>query len=229
MRTTVPREQTSDGQFQVVRVMFYEKARDTLDRKDEGSTGCFCRGLKGYGESCVRWWLRRYSDGRALNYEHVELMFSDGAVTSMTQKGGLHYDRSRLLSNAGYMCLAVYVTAEQEARMQRFALAQEENKPQFNKLGYYWNFLPLLGRFPVRQGDSHFFCSEYVTCILKCGGFLEWANPATTDPNTLFVYLKNSEQGVISFNTKLEKALAAKGELPTLSESAKALLGIRER
>lgn len=95
--------------------------------------------------------------------------------------------------------------------MQRFALKQDEKKPRFNQLGYYWTFLPLLGRFPVRQGDSHFFCSEYVTHVLHQAGFLDWANPATTDPNTLFVYLKKLEQGVISFNTKLERALAEKG------------------
>jgi hypothetical protein len=136
-------------------------------------------------------------------YSHVEVMFSDGAVTSITQNPGtVHYDDTRFLSNPRYRCFfETYLTAKQEDAMQAFARSCAAREVPFNQCGMFWNFIPCC--FKVRKTGDAYFCSEYVTQLFQTIGYLADLDPATTSPNDLYRQLKNDDLFKKGINEKL--------------------------
>lgn len=144
-------------------------------------------GNAGWMNRLASWWT---SNDQGLVYSHVELRFSDGALTSITRNPGtVHYIPSqigRLLSNPGYNSFwELYCTAEQEEAMQRYAMECARVGIPFNGTAQYWNFIPGLSCLPIRAQGSAFFCSEYVTTLLQRADFLQELDAATTSPTQL--------------------------------------------
>ena len=149
------------------------------------------------------WWTRDAEHGRT--YSHVELIFSDGASTSVIQGETVHLTEGRLHSNLGYRCFfTVELTGVQEKTMRTLAEQYVEKKVPFNKLGMWWNFAPLVGwLWPVDRDGSSVFCSEYVTLLLQSIGYLQNQNPYTTSPNDLWKALKNTSWARPTYNRRL--------------------------
>lgn len=216
------RETSQDGKRRVVKVLFYKSENDKFrQEKDKAAktSCCFCLPTPSYiGSGVKKWYLKRYWEGRLISYGHVELMFSDGTVTSMTGKGGLHYDKQKMLSNTGYSAtLDIMVTPEEEAAMQYFAeRLHKSGQVQFNQLGQIWNFWPVLSWFPVRtKNEDYFFCSEFITAILQRGDVMLGITPGSIDPNSLYYYLRYSGVGIPSHNTKLLRKMQREGKVPS--------------
>lgn len=176
----VPRARAHDGRG-IILVGFFRPVT-------QPQTGPACA-------SCVTamaaWWTMR--EGRS--YSHVELRFSDYTVTSVTQNSTVHYE-PRVLSNPGYTCFfRIPVSAEQEQRMQQMAREYCERRIPFNKAGFWWNFLPLVGaRMPLRREGSAVFCSEYITRLLQAGDLLpDHLDSATISPTDLYMLLHKGE------------------------------------
>jgi hypothetical protein len=142
------------------------------------------------------------------SFSHVELMFSDGTVTSITQHPGfVHYDSNRYLSNTSYKYFfEIYVSPKEELVMDTYAKSCVNNKITFNKCGMYWNFIPCLSYFAYTNGGKSMFCSEYVTKLLQTIGYLSNLDPSKTSPNDLYLAMKNCKSVKIGFNSKLYKA-----------------------
>ena len=141
-------------------------------------------------------------------YSHVELRFSDGAVTSITQSPGIvHYDTSRMLSNSGYQCFyEIEIDLEIEKAMQAYAKMCAEKKIPFNRIAVYWNFVPILSCMPIKANGDAYFCSEYITTLLQKAGFCADLDPATTSPNDVYMSLRNDPYADATFNKTLYKA-----------------------
>lgn len=136
---------------------------------------------------------------RVRRYEHVELRFSDGAVTSITRDPGVvHYHEGRVLSNPLYSCFfSLCVAPEAEHRVQRNA---KSNQSPFSLTAMIWNFAPLTSRWPI-EGT---FCSSYVTRILQELGYVEHLDPRVTSPDVLFEALAEDDRTFASFNKRKE-------------------------
>jgi len=165
-----------------------------------------------------------------LDFAHVEVIFSDGKVTSVTQGGGLHYDDNKLCQNEGYdTTISLHLTMQEESRMQKFAEEQFDSKPGFNLLGLYWNFWPIFRCCPVHRDGKKYFCSEYITTLLQQCGILEDMDPSTISPNMLYILLMISGKAKIGFNQKLFDHKLATGEIPSKQKRAKLLLGLEKK
>lgn len=149
-------------------------------------------------------WLTAQPGSRH-TFSHVELRFSDGFVTSITEDPGVvHYEDGRLFSNSRYRSwLELHVTPQEERLMQGYAQAMYEKQVPFNKMGMYWNFIPCCACFPVRRTEDAFFCSEYITMVLQQGGYFLELDPATTSPTMLHKALQSSGEAKMSFNSEL--------------------------
>ena len=142
------------------------------------------------------------SNGTRVTYQHVELMFSDQHVTSITKvPGTIHYDLQKLMSNKQYSRFyELHVTWDEEQRMQNYAENAFKEKIPFNKCGMYWNFIPYC--FTVNRQEKAFFCSEYIVKLLQEIGRVPNLISYKTSPNELFVALENDEEFMVSMNTK---------------------------
>lgn len=230
MKTVIPRRRTRDGRREM-RLAFYKTTPDRMDA-DECSCCmkttfccCFCMGNTCYGREwwrdLVTWWVS--VDGES--YAHVEIMFSDDHVYSITQVGGVHYTRDRMLSNHGYdMFLKIALTDEQEDKIQAFAEKTYKEQPEFNQMGYYWNFLPGLRNFPLRRNGERFFCSEMITTALQEGGLVDNLDATTTSPTDLYFEVKDI--AIRGYNRKLAETRIRLGEVETNEDAADRLLGI---
>lgn len=135
-------------------------------------------------------------------YEHVELRFSDGSVTSITRDPGrVHYEHGRQLSNPLYSCFfQMVVDEETEKYMQKMAshYANCETK-RFSYLAMIWNFAPVTRWYPL----DGLFCSQYITTLLKVAHVAEELDPRTTSPDHLFDSLRKHPRCIASFNKSL--------------------------
>lgn len=126
------------------------------------------------------------------DYIHVELIFSDDIVTSITRDPGcVHYDERKALSSLRYSRFyEFYVSPEEEEIMQLYAKNAYERKTSFNQKGLFWNFLlrpiPCFGHCIVREEGNLFFCSEYIVTILQTVGLMISLDPALSSPNDVF-------------------------------------------
>lgn len=137
-------------------------------------------------------------------YEHVELRFSDGTVTSITRDPGrVHYSKGRLLSNPKYSCFfQIAIDPETEAYVQRMAeKAASDESVRFSYVAMVWNFFPLTRCYPL----SGTFCSQYITKLLHAMDIATHLNPQTTSPDDLFETLKREPRAIVSFNKCLFK------------------------
>jgi hypothetical protein len=149
----------------------------------------------------VSWW----TGGK---YGHVELRFSDGYVTSITENPGkVHYEK-RVLSNENYRCFFnVAVSPKHEAAMQRAAQLCAQNEIPFSKFAMIWNFLPIVSScFPMRAtGSNFFFCSQYITRLLQTAELFPDLDPDVTSPNDLYrVLLDATQRGAASVGMNRE-------------------------
>lgn len=132
-------------------------------------------------------------------YDHVELRFSDGTVTSITRNPGrVHYTSGRQLSNPLYSCFfQIAIDSEKESHVQIMAQnAAHDDTVRFSYAAMIWNFLPIGSCYPM-QGT---FCSQYVTSLLKEMDMCKDLNPLTTSPDILFDNLKRDPRAIVSFN-----------------------------
>ena len=138
-------------------------------------------------------------------YSHVELRFSDGSTTSITQDTGyVHYDKNRTLSNAGYTCFyEIDIDETIETIVQEYAMQCNERKIPFNTWAVYWNFLPICSNYPIRANTKAFFCSEYITTLMHKINQCPELIPELTSPTDLYISLKNNPQFAITFNRTL--------------------------
>ena len=172
MKESVDRNLTRSGK-RIVRIAFFEP--DDRNGTMLGSVAAFCTANK---------------TGRT--FSHVEMMFSDGAVTSVTQDPGVvHYDETRLLSNPRYRHVyEIYINPKEERVMVAFAKDCVRRRVGFNKCAMYWNFIPCC--IAIRRNGSEYFCSEYITQMLQSIGYVPDLDPAVTSPNDLYLALKES-------------------------------------
>jgi len=134
-------------------------------------------------------------------YTHVEMRFSDGTVTSITQKPGtIHYLQGKMMSHHKYSRFyELHVTWDEEQRMQNYAENAAREEIPFNKCGMYWNFIPCC--FPIDKKGKAFFCSEYIVTLLQLIDHLPDLDPHTTSPNKLFEAIENDPNFKSSYNT----------------------------
>lgn len=140
-------------------------------------------------------------------YAHVELRFSDNAVTSITRDPGyVHYEQGRMLSNPKYRCFfEIALAPAEEARMQEIAREYaKDTTAQFSYLAMIWNFAPITRLWPL----DGLFCSQYVTLLLQKVGLAADLLPARTSPDDLFDYLKHERRAIASYNRCLFKLKA---------------------
>jgi hypothetical protein len=158
----------------------------------------------------VACWSASKNGGRRHVYSHVELRFSDGAVTSITQSPGyVHYETNRLLSNVGYRCFfELSIDASLELAMQQYAQECARQQISFNRLAMYWNFIPCLP--PIYSNGQSFFCSEYITTLLQMCNACSELTPALTSPTDLYESLKGNPHVNVTFNRALAKATGRK-------------------
>ena len=154
--------------------------------------------------SCISTMVNWWTGG---NYGHVELRFSDGHTTSITESPGtIHYDPGKLLSNPNYRCFfEIAIDARKEAHMQDIAKRCYEAEIPFSKMAMIWNFLPIVGWcLPMRSdGRNFFFCSQYITRLLQEGGLFMHLDADKTSPNDLYrAVLEATKQGIatVSYN-----------------------------
>ncbi len=140
--------------------------------------------LIGFFRSSSNYFLQRY--------EHVELQFSDGYVTSITRDPGyVHYCKEKGLSR--YTCffeIAIHPKYEEKMQLQ----AQNTHEP-FSTIAMYWNFL--FSCYPI----DGLFCSNYITTLLQVDHELAIdLNAKITTPDVLFEYLKHEKRAICSYN-----------------------------
>ena len=131
-------------------------------------------------------------------YAHVELRFSDYSVTSITRTptGKVHIIPGKRMSNPMYCCFfEVVIEPTVEEQMVQFA-EQSLDMTSFSAIAMYWNFTPLLRRYPIRKLGT--FCSAYVCRLLQIGELCQELDPDTTSPDDLFYSLARDERVVCS-------------------------------
>ena len=182
MKSSVDRNTTKDGKY-IVKIGF----RST-DPDDKSWSGWFASYLT--------------SVGARVTYQHVELMFSDHNVTSVTQSPGtVHHDLTKLMSNRKYSRFyELSVTWEEEQRMQSYARKASKEKIPFNKCGMYWNFIPYC--FSIDMRENAFFCSEYVVTLLQQIDLVSELVAYETSPNDLYIALENDSNFKTTMNDK---------------------------
>jgi hypothetical protein len=191
----VPRDVTKDGRH-VIKIGFFTPHQQQQQQEQPSCTACFY--------SIASWWTSVPQDeGR--HYSHVELRFSDGCVTSVTQDPGtVHYINDKMMSSKGYRCFyQIAVSPQDEAIVQERAKWHAENKTPFGKTAMYWNFLPVLRNVPIRSQETSFFCSQYITTLLQMINLVPELDADLTSPNDLWRVLKGASYASISFNREL--------------------------
>jgi hypothetical protein len=131
------------------------------------------------------------------------MRFSDGIVTSITQKPGkIHYLSGKMMSHHNYSRFyELHVPWTEEQQMQNYAETAARNEVPFNKCGMYWNFIPFC--FSVDKKGKAFFCSEYIVTLLQLIGYLSYMDPCTTSPNKLFEAMESDNNFRSSYNAVL--------------------------
>ena len=138
-------------------------------------------------------------------YSHVELVFSDGHVTSVTQNPGyVHYEKRKQLGNPRYsLFYEIHMPKKSEWEMQQYAKAAFENRVEFNKVAMYWNFMPCMSCFAIQSNGKSFFCSEYIVTLLQRAGYLTELNAHLTSPSELMYVMKQKPKKFLtSLNDK---------------------------
>jgi len=155
------------------------------------NAGCF---------NTVASWMTDNGSGQI--FSHVEVRFSDGYVTSITETNNkIHYDNTRVLSADEYRSFfEIHVTAEQENIMQAYAEKAWKEEVPFNKCAMMWNFLPCLSFCAIRKKGTAFFCSEYITVLLQLIGYVPELDPSLTSPNDLHAALTTADNVYVSIN-----------------------------
>lgn len=173
MKKTRPRHTTRDGR-RIVMIGFRTPGT--------GDTSLFNR---------VASWIT--SSGTGVVYSHVEMRFSDGTVTSITESlNQVHYDDTRVLSAGEYKSFfEIHISPEQEDVMQIYAKKMAEAAVPFNKCGMMLNFWPCcLSCCVVRKKGDAYFCSEYVTDLLQLIQYVPELDASRTSPNALHAALE---------------------------------------
>ena len=145
------------------------------------------------------WWVRIGEH----QYGHVELMFPDGAVTSTTEKTGLHYDYDKLLSHTNYSTfISVEVTQDAVYRMQQFA-SERVGRP-FNSNGRLWNNVRCLRNCfgVVDTEDRSYYCSEFILTMLQMADIGTALDARCINPTQLYCYLVNTGVALPYYNAK---------------------------
>jgi len=189
------RDTTPDGRH-VVTIGFFEPAEQRQE------LGCFGNRVNSIA-SC---WTAR--DGA--HYSHVEMRFSDGTVTSVTQNKPVHFER-RLLSNQNYKAFYhINMEGWKEKEMMDMAKQFHTDEIEFNKGGMWWNFLPLLKHIPLQRQGRSVFCSEYIVMLLQKAGYLNGLSPETVSPSDLYIELKQEPDVHWGTNRVLYEATGGK-------------------
>jgi hypothetical protein len=130
-------------------------------------------------------------------YAHVELRFSDYTSTSITRSPGVvHVLQGKKMSSPNYRCFfQISVSPAVEEEMMDFANSCTE---QFSLVAMYWNFVPVLRRWPIRNRGT--FCSAYVCKLLQIAGYCHGLDPYLTSPDALFEELAADDRVVCSRN-----------------------------
>jgi len=204
-----------------VRIFFFTDDPDSSRHEARGNKRCSC--LLTWWEkkfSSLTDWLTRQGD---VCFGHVELMFSNEVVTSVSVAGGVHFTADKYLSNPDY----------RNVRMVKMSIAAESamyneakgcvGKP-FNVGGRAWNSIPFLRRLTIVDGRKEsFYCSEYVTHLLKIAAAVDKSSlcadldPRITNPTELYLYLKDSGTGLLDYNEKLQLAEESGERVPLIA------------
>jgi len=159
-------------------------------------------------------WITNTGTGRI--YSHVEMRFSDGVVTSITETTNkIHYDDTRVLSAIEYKSFfEIHISPEQEEVMQIYAKKMADAEVPFNKWGMMLNFLPccFFSCCAVRKQGRAYFCSEYITDLLQLIQYVPELDASRTSPNALHAALlarvgKDVYRSINEVNYLLHKAL----------------------
>jgi len=135
-------------------------------------------------------------------YEHVELRFSDGTITSITRDPGtIHYEQGRMLSNPNYRCFfQIAIDTKEEEYIQGLAKKCADSADmRFSYMAMIWNFAPITRNWPI----NGVFCSQYITMLLQHIRIATDLNPLTTSPDDLFHTLKRDKRAIASYNRNL--------------------------
>lgn len=196
------REITSDGRH-IVTIGFFQPCEE-----QDQQLGCFGNWVN-YLAAC---WTQR--DG--FNFSHVEMRFSDGFVTSVTQDKPVHYEQ-KMLSNPNYKAFfQVCLAPQQENKMVKMAKKFAEEKVEFNAGGMWWNFLPLLKYAPLQREGKSVFCSEYMVMLLQEAGLVEDMCPESTSPTDLYIELRTHKEFKWGMNKALFEARGGKKKILNL-------------
>ena len=206
------RELTQEGN-PVITIGFFQP----IEQREE--FGCFGNMVNSITSS----WTRRESGH---NFSHVEMRFSDGTTTSVTQNSPVHY-KERLLSNPNYTHFwKITVTDKQEQEMMDMAKEYYEKNIEFNTLGMWCNFLPCC--IAVKRKGKVVFCSEYIVMLLQHAGIMHGIRPETTSPNDLYMHLRNDPTAYQGINTVVFNATGGTKRQISLSALSKPLLGAKK-
>jgi len=162
------------------------------------------------------WWKRKWTEWSAwftgqyteqhIFYDHVELRFSRGQVTSINYNyGRVYMVDEKMLDRSGYSCFyQTSVTRAQQRRMQEMAQHFVDKNIPFNLRGMLCNFTPgfkhCLGI--DREGQA-VFCSEYIVHVLQAGGIFVDMEASKTSPNDLFRAVRHHPDWYASYNREL--------------------------
>jgi len=130
-------------------------------------------------------------------YDHVEIKFSDGNVTFMDDICVQYKNRDVSYYRSSFEIILDVVVEEE---MQTYAHACWTEKIQFNRIGEFWNFVPILNMFPVETQSKALFGAEYICIILQKGYYCPELLAATTNPDKLWESLNNDPRANIIIN-----------------------------
>lgn len=189
MKTSVERRKTKAGKYIVV-IGFR-----SVDKEDNSWTNYFAS------------WITSSNTTRHI-YTHVELRFSDGYVTSITNDPGVvHLLEGKLMSNRKYSrFFEIHLSFAQEQKMRAYAERAKEENIGFNACGMYWNFIPC-ACFTISGGGRKVFCSQYITELFQEIGLLTDLIPEKTSPTALFEAMSNDGAFKNSYNEAFVKKL----------------------
>ena len=146
------------------------------------------------------WLTGQYIDGNRF-YDHVELRFSEGQVTSVNYvHGKVYMADEKLLDRRGYSCFYELTLSKKDHQTLKKKALEFKDRP-FNLAGMMCNFLPGLNRcFAQDYGGDQVFCSEYIVLLFQSIGYFTELEAHKTSPNDLFRAIVDDPAWTKSYN-----------------------------
>ena len=116
-------------------------------------------------------------------FDRVEIKFSDGYTSFVDNERVQYVQRETDYYRSSFQ---IHVDVQIADEMQAYAHSCWQQKIQFNRLGEFWNFMPILNMLPVENKGKSFFGAEYICTILQKNYFFPELLAATTSPDKLY-------------------------------------------